>query len=92
MATSTEKLIKHGEGAMAPRISVNRVMALNERSEGTKINKTLHIKLSLHHIIALCASNEISNYYIIETVDSLICICDCGNIHNYKDDCARLEE
>jgi hypothetical protein len=72
VAANTEKLIKNGEEVMAPKIFVNRVVVLNEWSESKKINKILHIKLLLHHIIALCAYKEINNDYIIETVDSLI--------------------
>jgi hypothetical protein len=51
MATRTKKQIKSGEGGTTPRITDNRVMALNKWSERSKLNKTLDIKLSLHHCI-----------------------------------------
>jgi len=50
----------------------------------------IYIYLRLYYI--LCASKEISNHYIIETVDSLICIWDGGNVHNHINDCIGQKE
>jgi hypothetical protein len=44
---------------------------------------TMDHELVILYIFLLCASKEISDYYIIETVDSLNWICDCCNDHNH---------
>jgi hypothetical protein len=55
LTNSAEKIIKHGKGVCAPIISRLNEQGFNGpgmRGVQKKIIKTLHIKLSLHHIIA----------------------------------------
>jgi len=57
LTTSAKKLRKHGKGVCAPIISHLKEQGFNGpgmRGVQNKINKTLPIKLSLHHFIALC--------------------------------------
>jgi hypothetical protein len=55
LTTSSEKLKKHGTRVCAPIISClneHGFNGLDMRGVQKKIIKTMHIKLSLHHIIA----------------------------------------
>jgi hypothetical protein len=50
-----KKLRKHGKGVCAPiisRLNEQGINGLGKRGVHNKVNKTLHIKLALHHFVA----------------------------------------
>jgi hypothetical protein len=68
LTISVEKLRKHGKGVCAPIISRLNERGFNDpgmRGVQKKRIKTVHIKLSLHHIVASYIVKLISNHHII---------------------------
>jgi hypothetical protein len=56
LTTSAEKLRKHGKVVCAPiisRLNKHGFNGLGMRGVQNKVNKALHIRLSLHYIVAL---------------------------------------
>jgi hypothetical protein len=54
------------------------------------MNETVHIELiiiSLHYVFL----NESIVIILLKTIDSLMCIWDCGFVHNLINECAEME-